>query len=442
MRGPRGLSLAPRELRVTGLFRGLQGVSAFIFGSLPGADFARHSISLRMAAMPLFVLFLGSFCLGTAEFMATGLLPQVAADLGVSIPRAGSIVTWYALGVAIGGPLLAVLFGNFPRKAVLIALMLVFAGAQVICAIAPSFDALLVGRVLGAACQGSFFGIASIVAITVAGEGKAGRALSLMVAGITVANILGLPGGTMIGSAFGWRMSFVALAVVAALVAVLIAVFVPSTKSEQSAKAPFGRQLRALAHPDIVLSYVVMTFASIGFFGVFTFVTPLLTTVTQIPADVVPMLLLAFGVGSTIGALVGGRLADWKPMTTVIALLVGECLVFASVLTLAHQPVVMAVAVVVLGFCAFAYAPSLFTRLFKAAGDAPDLASTLISTAFNIGIASGSTLGATVLATGGDYPQLGWLGLTGASVALLAVILMIRNGRAVTSLEGAVPAAA
>lgn len=375
--------------------------------------------------MALFILFLGSFCLGTAEFMATGLLPQVAGDLGISIPTAGIIVTAYALGVAFGGPVLAVLIGRLPRKTVLIGLIGLFAAAQVFASIAPSFELLLVARVIGAACQGTFFGIAGLVAMSVAGPGRSGFALSLLVAGVTVANILGLPGGTIIGSAFGWRMSFLALGTVAVIVAVLIYLVVPATASEAGERAPLARQFKALAHRDVVLSYAVMTLASIGFFALFTFITPLLTTVTRLDAGTVPMLLLAFGVGSTAGALAGGRLADWRPTSSVIAILLGEVVVFSTVLLAADQPVPMMIAVIVLGFCAFAYAPSLFVRLFAGAGDAPDLASTLISTAFNIGIATGSTLGAVALANGAGYPTLAWIGIVAASTAIAAVLAMV-----------------
>jgi DHA1 family inner membrane transport protein len=374
--------------------------------------------------MALFILFLGSFCLGTAEFMATGLLPQVAADLHVSIPTAGTIVTAYALGVAFGGPILALLLGRMARKAVLIGLIALFAAAQFLAAIAPNFELLLAARVLGAACQGSFFGIAGLVAVSVAGPGRSGFALSLLVAGITVANILGLPGGTIIGSAFGWRMSFVALGAIALVVALLILLLVPATTSDTGTQAPFARQLKALAHRDVVLSYAVMTLASIGFFSLFTFITPLLTTVTKLSADTVPMLLLAFGVGSTAGALTGGKLADWKPTPAAIGIFLGEIAVFATVLVAADQPLPMMIAVIVLGFCAFAYAPSLFVRLFAAAKDAPDLASTLISTAFNVGIATGSTLGAVALAGGASYPTLAWIGIAAAGSALAAVIAM------------------
>jgi DHA1 family inner membrane transport protein len=379
--------------------------------------------------MSLFVLFLGSFLLGTAEFMATGLLPQVAADVGVSIPTAGAIVTAYALGVAFGGPVLAILFGRMPRKAVLVALLLLFAAAQFLCAIAPTFELLLVGRVLGAACQGAFFGIAGIVAVSVAGEGKAGTALSLLVAGITIANILGLPGGTMIGSAFGWRMSFVALGGLAIVVALLVLAFIPSATMDAAAKAPLGRQLKVLAQRDVILSYAIMTLGSIGFFALFTYVTPLLTTVTDVPADVVPALLLAFGIGSTLGAFAGGRLADWKPLQSVIGIMAAEMAVFTTVLFFAGSAIAMAAAVVVLGFCAFSYAPSLFVRLFKAAGDAADLASTLISTAFNIGIAAGATIGGAMLSAGADYNHLGIVGFLTAGLAICAVLAMQARAR-------------
>jgi DHA1 family inner membrane transport protein len=388
-----------------------------------------------MAVMALFILFLGSFCLGTAEFMATGLLPQVASDLGISIPTAGTIVTAYALGVAFGGPVLAVLLGRLQRKAVLVGLISLFAAAQVLAAVAPSLELLLAARVLGAACQGAFFGIASLVAVSIAGPGRSGFALSLLVAGITVANILGLPGGTIIGTAFGWRMSFLALAAVAVIVATLIYLLVPATSSETGEKAPLARQFRALAHRDVVLSYAVMTLASIGFFSLFTFITPLLTTVTRLDAGTVPVLLLAFGVGSTAGALTGGRLADWRPTPSLIAILLGEVAVFATVVVAASQPVPMMIAVIVLGFCAFAYAPSLFVRLFAAAKDAPDLASTLISTAFNIGIAMGSTLGAVALANGASYPTLAWIGIAAGGSAIAAVLAMVIGREATPEAE-------
>jgi DHA1 family inner membrane transport protein len=374
--------------------------------------------------MALFILFLGSFCLGTAEFMATGLLPQVAADTGVSIPTAGAIVTAYALGVAFGGPVLGILSGGLPRKAVLVSLLLFFAAAQVVCAVAPTFELLLVGRVLGAATQGAFFGIAGIVAITIAGPGKSGMALSLLVVGITVANILGLPGGTMIGSALGWRASFLVLGALAAAVAVLVFFLVPATASESSKKAPLALQLKALGQRDVLLSYAVMLLASTGFFALFTYIAPLLTTVTGLGDEVVPALLLAFGIGSTAGALVGGRLADWKPLPAVIGIMAGEIAIFLAILFFDASPLAMTVAVLALGVFNFSYAPSLFVRLFKAAGDAADLASTLISTAFNLGIAAGAAIGGAMLASGAGYQHLAVVGVVTAILSILAVLTM------------------
>jgi DHA1 family inner membrane transport protein len=379
--------------------------------------------------MPLLALFLGTFCLGTAEFLATGILPLVAGDLGIGVPAASSMVTCYALGVAFGGPVLGLLLGRLPRKPVLIGLLLAFAAAQVATALAPNLELLLTARVLGAACQGAFFGTASIVAISAAGEGKSGTALSLMVAGITVANVLGLPGGTALGHALGWRMSFAVLAAIAFAVTILIATFVPSTRSDGVARAPLLQQAKALLHRDVLLSYAVMTLASIGFFSVFTFIAPLLTTVTNLTTDTIAVLLVGFGVGSTAGALAGGKFADWRPMTSIISILLAEMAIFATIVVAADQPVAMAIAVMALGFCAFAYAPGLFVQLFRAASDAPDLASTLISTAFNLGIASGSSLGALLLSSGGTYPQLGFVGLLSGSIALAAATAMLSRRR-------------
>ena len=384
--------------------------------------------------MPLLALFLGVFCLGTAEFLATGILPLMAVDLGVSVPTAGAVVTFYALGVAIGGPILGVVLGALPRKTMLLGLLLAFAAAQLGTALAPNLEWLLAARVLGAACQGAFFGLASLAAIGVAGEGRSGFALSLMVAGVTVANVLGLPGGTALGHVLGWRMSFAILAGIAVAATALIAIFVPATPADGAAKAPLRVQARALLRREVVLSYAVMTLASVGFFAVFTFITPLLTTVTGLGSDQVAILLVGFGVGSTAGALAGGKLADWRPLTSVSLILVIEMAIFATIVVAPHLPVAMAIAVMALGFCAFAYAPGLFVQLFGAAGKGRDLASTLISTAFNLGIAVGSSLGGLLLTTGAGLPQLGIIGLVSGAIALALTLAMALTKTMVSTL--------
>jgi DHA1 family inner membrane transport protein len=219
------------------------------------------------------------------------------------------------------------------------------------------------------------------------------------------------------------------LGAIVIVVAFLVLLFIPSTTTEATAKASLSRQIRVLAQRDVILSYAVMTLGSIGFFALFTYVTPLLTTLTGIAADVVPALLLAFGIGSTLGALAGGKLADWRPLQAVIGLMAAEMVVFTIVLFFAGSAIAMAVAVIVLGFCAFSYAPSLFVRLFKAAGDAADLASALISTAFNIGIAAGAAIGGAMLSAGAGYNHLGIVGFVTAALAICAVLTMQARAR-------------
>ncbi len=362
-------------------------------------------------------LFLSTLAIGTTEFVIAGLLPRVAIDLDVTIPKAGFLVTAYALGVAVGGPLLALALARAPRKIVLLSLIILFTLGQAFCALAPTYGTLLLARVLVACSHGAYFGVAAVAAIRLVPPSQAGRAVAVLLAGITVANILGVPTGTAIGNALGWRATFwaVGLLGLAALAAMLA--LLPNDLGTRERTDRLASQLAVLRRPAVYLTFAIIILGMIGQFSLFTYIAPLFTTVAGFPDAVIPWLLLLFGLGSTLGVIIGGRLADWKLMPSLVGILIGQAVVYALVALSTGDRLVLGALILVWGAAAFAYAAPAQTRVLQWANDAPNLASTLIPTAFNIGIAAGAWLGSAALG-GTGYASLPWIGCASALVAL------------------------
>jgi DHA1 family inner membrane transport protein len=371
----------------------------------------------------LLALFLAAFSIGTTEFVVTGLIPAIAADLAVSIPTAGILVSGYALGVAIGGPVLALFTSGFPRKSMILALMAIFVAGHVLCAVATSYPMLMAARLVVSISHGTFFGLAAIVATTVVPPEKRGSALALVFAGITVANIVGVPAGTAIGNAVGWRATFAIVGGIAVLAAIAIFVFVPQDHDGKATRGSLVSQFRVLGNQKVLTSYALIIMMMIGFWTLFTFVSPFLTRLSGIPEDTVPWVLLLFGAGSTLGIFAGGRLADWRPQPTILLTFPLQAIVFALMLVFYPNPYVMAALVVLCGAASFVVGTPLQNRILTGAKAAPDLASTLISSVFNIGIATGAWLGATALEGGLPYQDLPWFGLAfGVACSILAFV--------------------
>jgi len=372
--------------------------------------------------MPLFALFLAAFGLGSGEFVIAGLLPDVSRDLGISIPDAGYLVTFYALGIAVGGPLTSLLVGRLDRKLALLLLVGAFTLGQALCALAPGFVALIAARIIVAFLHGAYFGVAAIVATNLVPPEKRGSAIAMLLAGITVANILGVPAGTAIGNAFGWRMTFWAVGALALVAFAAIALFVPRAPGGALAAPDLRSEFRVLSRQAVYLTLALAVVAMIGQFSLFSYIAPLLITVTGVPETMVPWLLLLFGLGSTIGVLLGGRLADWKLMPTLCAMLVASAAIYVVIGLVIHQPVAMGVAIFIWGGTSFAFGAPAQARILRWASDAPNLASPLIPTAFNIGIALGATIGSVALDRGFGYASLPWIGVV-VSLAALAIAL-------------------
>jgi DHA1 family inner membrane transport protein len=353
--------------------------------------------------MPLAIIALAtaSFCIGTTEFVIMGLLPDIARDLGVTIPRAGLLVTGYALGVVVGAPVVAALVVAVPRKRALLGMVGVFIIGNLLCAIAPNYAVLLGARVVTAFCHGAFFGIGSVVAAQLVAPQRRAQAIAAMFAGLTLANVLGVPFGTALGNAFGWRSTFWAVAAIGCVAAVAVAVWVPAKLA--MSRPDLRAEVRVLAHPQVILAMAISVFASASLFSVFTYITPLLERVTGLTPGQVTIALLIFGAGLTAGNFIGGRLADWKVMPSLIGIGVAVALVLA-----------------------FALVPLLQLRIVDEAAAAPNLASTLNQGAFNLGNALGAAIGSVAITAGVAYGDLPWIG---SGIAVLALATAIGSSR-------------
>lgn len=365
----------------------------------------------------VYALALAAFAIGTAEFIVSGILPPVAFDLGVTIPTAGLLVSAYAVGVAIGGPLLTIITARYSQRSVLIGVMAVFSLAQVLCALAPDYGLLLLARLLSSCAHGVFFGAGSVVVAQLVPLERRGKAFSLFVGGITIANLLGLPAGTAIAVQFGWRASFLAVGALGLVALLVIVLRLPRTIKDESHHASLGQQLRALRHQEVWLSYATITLTMIGTMCYATYSVPLMIQVTGFDPQHIPLVLLLGGVGSVLGIWLGGELTDWKPMPSLIVVLVLQSVVFAVMIFTLREPVPMAVTVFASGVVGFAFSTPLQGRIVHAAREAPNLASALISTAFNVGIAGGAFLGAALLNAGVGYADLPALGILTALLA-------------------------
>lgn len=356
--------------------------------------------------MPLSLLALAaaSFCIGTTEFVIMGLLPEVAADLGVSIPAAGHLVSGYALGVVVGAPIVAVATNGLPRKATLIGLTCMFILGNALCAIAPNYWLLMAARVVTAFCHGAYFGIGAVVAANLVPVNKRAQAVSLMFAGLTLANVLGVPAGTALGQVFGWRATFQAVTVIGVIAAFALVLLVPA--NIPNPKVSILREFRVLGKTQVMLAMGMSVLASASLFCVFTYIAPLLREVSGLSPEQVTWVLLLFGVGITIGNLLGGRLADWRLMASLIVIfsgLVGLLIAFHFAAPI--WQLVVAV-IFIWGVVDFAVTAPLQLLVVDSAKDAPNLASSLNQAAFNLGNAGGAWIGGATLSIGFHYDSL------------------------------------
>ena len=352
---------------------------------------------------PLLALAVAAFGIGTTEFIIMGLLPDLARDFAVSIPKAGTLVSGYALAVTIGSPLLVLLLAKVDRKRALILLMSLFVLGNTACAFAPTFGLLMTARILTALAHGSFFGIGSIVASNVVPREQRARAVAVMFSGLTLANVLGVPAGTALGQAYGWRAAFFAIVPIGVVAALGIWRLVPHQAAEP---VHVMHELRSVMRRDVQLVLATSTLSSTAMFCVLTYITPILEFVTGISPHGVTGVLVLFGVAITVGNMLGGYVADWKGMPAVAAGFAVLVVLFAAMPFLAPHAGLFLIAIAVWGALHFAVGSPLQTRVVDKAKGAQNLASTLNQGAFNLGNALGASLGAVMLTHGSGYRNL------------------------------------
>ncbi|MCA1529536.1 MFS transporter [Bradyrhizobium sp. NBAIM03] len=375
--------------------------------------------------MPPAVLALtaGAFGIGTTEFIIMGLLLQVAADMHVSVPVAGLLISGYALGVFVGAPVLTLATRRMPRKTVLLALMAIFTLGNAACALAPTYELLMAARVLTSLAHGTFFGVGSVVATSLVAEDKRASAIATMFIGLTVATLLGVPFGAWLGLMLGWRAAFWAVTVIGVIAFAVVAALVPGRVGDGDKPISLAEEVAVLGRPQVLLGLAMTVFGFAGLFVVFTYIQPILTRFTGFSEAAVSPILLVFGVGLGIGNIAGGKLADRglaRALTGTLAALAIVLLGLAAVLSIKILSVAL---ILLLGTAAFATVAPLQLRVLEAAGPSGrTLASSLNIAAFNLGNALGAWVGGVTIDRG---LGLSALPLVAAGITAIGLVLAL-----------------
>ncbi|NGO81721.1 MFS transporter [Streptomyces sp. YC504] len=371
--------------------------------------------------LALLALAIGAFGIGTTEFVIMGLLPEVAADFDVSIPLAGYLVTGYALGVVLGAPLMTALGTKISRKRMLMLLMGLFIVGNVLSALAPAFGIMLAGRVVASLAHGAFFGIGSVVAAELVAPEKKAGAIAMMFTGLTVANVVGVPLGTLVGQSLGWRVTFGIVAVLGVVGLLGVARLVPDLPKPEGVR--LRHEVAAFRNVQVLLAMAMTVLGFGGVFAAITYITPMMTDVAGYADSSVTWLLVLFGLGMVGGNLVGGKFADRALMPMLYVSLGALAVVLALFTLTAHNKIAAAVTIALVGALGFATVPPLQKRVLDQAAGAPTLASAVNIGAFNLGNALAAWLGGVVISAGLGYTAPNWVGaLLAASALVLALV--------------------
>ncbi|RBM16964.1 MFS transporter [Prauserella sp. PE36] len=374
--------------------------------------------------MPLavYVLGLSVFSLGTSEFMVAGLLKMISEDLGVSIAEAGLLVSAFAGGMLVGAPLVAVTTLRISRKLIMIAMLVIFAASHFVGAVAPTYEVLFATRVLSALGCAGFWAVAAASAIMLVPPHRRGRAMAVIVGGLTTANVLGVPAGTFVGGHGGWRLAFLCVGLLSVLALVGVIVLVPPESGTSNMTVRLRTELDAYRNPRLWLAVAIIVLTAATTIATFSYLSPILTEVSGLPDGWLPGVLSLFGLGSLAGVLIGGKLADTRPIFTLASALSAMILVCVLLATKATDLAISVLLVFLMGFLGFVTNPALNTRVFALADRAPTLAGATCITAFNCGIALAPWVSGKVIDAWGPYTSAAWVSVAFGSVALLAVV--------------------
>ncbi|MFV1943135.1 MFS transporter [Pseudomonas luteola] len=380
---------------------------------------------------PLIALSTGAFGIGVTEFAPMGMLPSIAADLGVSIPTAGLLVSAYAMGVLIGAPLMTLATAKVPRRQLLIGLMAIFTLGNLLSALAIDYQTLLMARVVTSLNHGAFFGIGAVVAASVVPPDKRAGAVAAMFMGLTVATIGGVPLATWFGETFGWRTAFWGIAGLGAITMASLWWALPDVSAPQG--DGIMAEVRVLGRRPVLAALLLTVVGSSAMFTVFTYITPILLDATHASSYFVTAMLMLFGVGLTLGNIWGGKAADRSVDRTLIVSLGVLIAVLVAFAFSMHWPLAAAVTILVWGAASFALVPPLQMRVMEAAKEAPNLASAVNIGAFNFGNAIGAALGGAVINAGLGYPAISLAGAIMAGIGLVMVLAMGRHSKYVAA---------
>lgn len=384
--------------------------------------------------MPLAVHVLGLavFALGSSEFMLAGLLPSIARDLHVTIPQAGMLISAFAIGMVVGAPLLAVATLRLPRRTTLIVLLAVFGLGQVAGALAPSYGVLFASRVVSALACAGFWAVGAAVAVATVPATSKARALAVMIGGLSIANVLGVPAGAFLGTAFGWRAAFWAVGAATAVALVGVMALVPRSVDDRASGAEpprLRREIRIYRDRSVWLAVVTTALIGGGVFCTFSYLAPLVTDVSGLPDSAVTAVLALFGAGALVGTTLGGRLADNHLFGVMVGGAAASTLLLVALALTARHPVAVVALAFLVGVSAFFAAPALNARMFNVAGAAPTLAGATTTAAFNLGNTTGPWVGGTVIDLGFGFVSTAWAGAAICAAGVVGAVASMRLHR-------------
>ncbi|MDI9914741.1 MFS transporter [Rhodococcus sp. IEGM 1379] len=376
----------------------------------------------------MLALALGGFGIGTTEFVAMGLLPEMATGLGVSEPTAGHVISAYALGVVVGAPLLAALTARIPRRTLLIALMVAFTVGNAASVFAPSYETLMLARFVAGLPHGAYFGVAALVAAHLAEAGKRAKAVAMVMMGLSVANVVGVPAAAWLGQTVGWRSAFALVAVIGVATVVSLLIWIPRLDA-MPASNPIT-ELGALGRPQVWMTLIVGMVGFGGMFAVYTYVSTALTDVSGLGISLIPLALMIYGMGMVVGNFVGGYLSDRALMKGLFISMASLAVVLAIFVVAVRNPYTALIFLFLIGLAGSSMVPGLQTRLMDVAEDAQTLAASLNHAALNIANAFGAWIGGVVIAAGYGYTApaaVGSLLAVAGLVVLAAAVIMARR---------------
>ncbi|MDN5851733.1 MAG: MFS transporter [Actinomycetia bacterium] len=378
--------------------------------------------------LAIVALALGGFAIGTTEFVTMGLLPQIAAGIGESIPSTGHVISAYAVGVVVGAPVIVAFAATLPRRALAIGLVLALGLGNVLTVLAQDYSSLMVARFIAGLPHGAYFGVASLIAASLVTADRRGRAVSSVMLGLAVANVAGVPAATWLGQTLGWRSAYVAVVLFTLATAALVLAYVPRTPRDRDAR--ISTELSALRRPQVWLTLAIGTVGFGGMFAMYSYIAPVVTDVTGRGDGFVPLVLFAFGVGGVAGTALGGRLADWAILRSLMGALIATGLLLAVFTQVAGNPTGLVGTVFLVSMTASTLVVCLQMRLMQVAGKAAMLGAALNHSSLNAANALGAWVGGVVIAGGYGYTAPSAVGavLAVAGLGILAVSGVLYRG--------------